>query len=255
MDNRYVQQFKKGSLEMILLCLIGRKETYGYEIITELNNSASVLGYAKEGTIYPILYRLQEAELIQCRLAPAAANGGSKKYYSLTHKGREVLDELILFWASYESCVNGFIKQVEKELSLTRKAKKEVVRDLNEVFASALEHGETEQQVIERLGTPKEFAENTAEQLGIDSAAPQKRKGIISSVAALVVAVAAFVIYATTQSGKVPDGAIGQADAMTNILVEGAFGFDASQIILAVGVIAVTIAIIQIIRTVRKNRR
>ena len=104
MDNRYVQQFKKGSLEMILLCLIGRNE-----IITELNNSASVLGYAKEGTIYPILYRLQEAELIQCRLAPAAANGGSKKYYSLTHKGREVLDELILFWASYESCVNGFI--------------------------------------------------------------------------------------------------------------------------------------------------
>ena len=90
-----------------------------------------------------------------------------------------------------------YIKQVEKELSLTRKAKKEVVRDLNEVFASALEHGETEQQVIERLGTPKEFAENTAEQLGIDSAAPQKRKGIISSVAALVVAVAAFVIYAT----------------------------------------------------------
>ena len=117
MDNRYVQQFKKGSLEMILLCLIGRKETYGYEIITELNNSASVLGYSPfwmmtfstPGTCYPILYRLQEAELIQCRLAPAAANGGSKKYYSLTHKGREVLDELILFWASYESCVNGFI--------------------------------------------------------------------------------------------------------------------------------------------------
>ena len=51
MNNKYVQQFKKGSLEMILLCLIGRKETYGYEIITELNNSASVLGYAKEGTI------------------------------------------------------------------------------------------------------------------------------------------------------------------------------------------------------------
>ncbi len=42
MDNRYVQQFKKGSLEMILLCLIGRKETYGYEIITELNNSAAM---------------------------------------------------------------------------------------------------------------------------------------------------------------------------------------------------------------------
>ena len=56
MDSRYVQQFKKGSLEMILLCLIAKRETYGYEIITELNNNgASVLGYAKEGTVYPIL--------------------------------------------------------------------------------------------------------------------------------------------------------------------------------------------------------
>lgn len=109
MDNKYVQQFKKGSLEMILLSLIGRRETYGYEIITELNSSASVLGYAKEGTIYPILYRLQEAELIQCRLAPAAANGGSKKYYSLTLKGKEVLQELIAFWSNYMDCVNSFI--------------------------------------------------------------------------------------------------------------------------------------------------
>ena len=53
MDNRYVQQFKKGALEMILLCLIGREETYGYEIISQLNQSAAILGYAKEGTVYP----------------------------------------------------------------------------------------------------------------------------------------------------------------------------------------------------------
>ena len=69
-------QMLKGLIDGIILHIIKNKETYGYEIITELNNSASVLGYAKEGTIYPILYRLQEAELIQCRLAPAAANGG-----------------------------------------------------------------------------------------------------------------------------------------------------------------------------------
>ena len=148
-----------------------------------------------------------------------------------------------------------YIKQVEKELNLSRKAKTEVVRDLNEIFASATEHGETEQQVIERLGTPKEFADNTAEQFGIDNSAPQKRKGIISSVTSLVVAVVAFVIYVTAKSDKVPDGAIGQADAMTNIQVEGTFGFDASQVILVVGIIAVTFAVIQIIRTVRNNRR
>ena len=109
MDGKYIQQFKKGSLEMILLCLIAQKETYGYEIITELNRSASVFGYAKEGTIYPILYRLQESGLIQCRLTPAAANGGSKKYYSLTPKGKDALQELIEFWACYAERVNSFI--------------------------------------------------------------------------------------------------------------------------------------------------
>ena len=68
-----------------------------------------MLGYAKEGTIYPILYRLQEGGLIRCRLAPAAANGGAKKYYSLTPRGKEVLQELIEFWASYVDCVNAFL--------------------------------------------------------------------------------------------------------------------------------------------------
>lgn len=148
-----------------------------------------------------------------------------------------------------------YIKQVNKELHLSRKVKTEVMRDLNEIFTSAAEHGETEQQVIERLGTPKEFADSTAEQFGIDNSAPQKRKGIIVSVIALVVSAVAFVIYATAKSNKVPDGAIGQADAMTHIQVEGAFAFDASQIILSVGIIAVVFAILQIIRTTRNNRR
>lgn len=110
-DGRYVQQFKKGALEMLLLCLIARKETYGYEILTRLNTCAGVLGPAREGTVYPILYRLQEAGLITARLAPSPANGRSKKYYSLTGKGRAALEELLSFWDEYQTCVNGFIRQ------------------------------------------------------------------------------------------------------------------------------------------------
>ncbi len=111
MEGRYVQQFKKGALEMILLCLIAQRETYGYEILTQLNQrGGAVLGYAREGTIYPILYRLQEQGLVTTRLAPAAANGGSKKYYSLTEKGRQSLEELTGFWQDYARCVEGFIQ-------------------------------------------------------------------------------------------------------------------------------------------------
>lgn len=109
MNQKYVQQFKKGSLEMVLLSLIARKETYGYEIIAELNQrGASVLGYAKEGTVYPILYRLQETGLLQCRIVPAV-NRSSKKYYSLTEAGETTLREMINFWGDYTKCINCFI--------------------------------------------------------------------------------------------------------------------------------------------------
>lgn len=54
-----------------------------------------------------------------------------------------------------------YIKQVKKELLLPKKQKQIVLRDLEEMFASAKEHGESEQQVIERLGSPKEFVINT----------------------------------------------------------------------------------------------
>ena len=111
-----MRQFKKGSLEMIILCLIAQGETYGYELLTRLNSGgASVLGYAREGTVYPILYRLQDAGLIRCRMAPSAANGGAKKYYALTERGRETLGELIAFWRAYARCVEDFIGEVPGE--------------------------------------------------------------------------------------------------------------------------------------------
>ena len=71
-----------------------------------------------------------------------------------------------------------YIKQVKRELLISRRQKNDVLRDLDEVFTSAMEHGETEQQVIERLGSPKDFAISTEEQLGIDRTALRKRNNI-----------------------------------------------------------------------------
>ena len=104
-------QMLKGTLEGCILGILSQKETYGYEIITELNRvGAAVLGYAKEGTVYPILYRLQEAGLISCRTVPSSANGGSKKYYAITEQGRTVLQELLTFWERYTACINTFLR-------------------------------------------------------------------------------------------------------------------------------------------------
>ena len=138
-----------------------------------------------------------------------------------------------------------YIRQVRKDLHIPRSAKAEVVRDLQEIFASAAEHGESEQQVAERLGTPREFADRTAEQFGFDPAARRRRNRLIQIAISLAVAAAAQ---------RVPPGAIGQADAMTNIRVEGA-GFDVTLLLLAAGILAAAFAILQLVRAAHSGRR
>lgn len=146
-----------------------------------------------------------------------------------------------------------YIRQVRKDLHIPRSAKTEVVRDLQEIFASAAEHGESEQQVAERLGTPREFADRTAEQFGFDPAARRRRNRLIQIAISLAVA-AAFALYAAAAAQRVPPGAIGQADAMTNIRVEGA-GFDVTLLLLAAGILAAAFAILQLVRAARSGRR
>lgn len=148
-----------------------------------------------------------------------------------------------------------YIRQVKKELHASRKRKNEVARDLNEIFASAAEHGETERQVVERLGTPKEFADSAAESFGVENCARRNRKGILSCVVSLAVAVIAFAMYALAGLNQTPDGVIGQADAMTGIQVESALGFDISKIMLALGVFAAAFAVVQMVRALRGSRR
>lgn len=148
-----------------------------------------------------------------------------------------------------------YIRQVKKELHASRKRKNEVARDLNEIFASAAEHGETERQVVERLGTPKEFADSAAESFGVENCARRNRKEILSCVVSLAAALVAFAMYALAGLNQTPDGVIGQADAMTGIQVESALGFDISKIMLALGVFAAAFAVVQMVRALRGSRR
>lgn len=148
-----------------------------------------------------------------------------------------------------------YIKQVEKALHIPRGTKREVMRDLNEIFASALENGETEQQVIERLGTPRDFAENAAEQFRTSASAAHQYRRIFLGIAAAVAAAAAFIFYGTALAGKGDPGTIGQADAMTDIQIAEGFGIDIFLMILMFGIIAAAIAIIQAVRVLSEKRR
>ena len=109
-------QMLKGMLEGCILAIISQKETYGYEIITNLNErGGKVFGYTREGTVYPVLYRLEKNGLIKSRTAPSPANGGMKKYYSITDEGEKTLRAMRSFWHDYVECVNSFMAFSEEE--------------------------------------------------------------------------------------------------------------------------------------------
>ena len=148
-----------------------------------------------------------------------------------------------------------YIKQVKRELLISRRQKNDVLRDLDEVFTSAMEHGETEQQVIERLGSPKDFAISTEEQLGIDRTALRKRNNIIFIIISIGVSVLAFVLFGTHHSKQLPDGVIGQADAMTNIRINGTGAIDPSLIFLVIGITAIIVLIVRILKIMCNDRR
>lgn len=148
-----------------------------------------------------------------------------------------------------------YIKQVKKELLISRKQKNDVLRDLGEVFTSAMEHGETEQQVIERLGSPKDFAISTEEQLGIDRTALRKRNNIIFIIISIGVSVLAFVLFGTLYLKQLPDGVIGQADAMTNIRINGIGAIDPSLIFLVIGIAAIIVLVVRILKIMCNDRR
>lgn len=89
-------QLLRGVLEGCVLAVIARGETYGYEILAELEKS----GFENllEGTLYPVLTRLEKKGLISCRKAKSPF-GPIRKYYSITENGQQYFVE---FRKSYE---------------------------------------------------------------------------------------------------------------------------------------------------------
>lgn len=146
----------------------------------------------------------------------------------------------------------SYIKQVKKALMLSRKKKAEIMRDLQEAFVSASEHGETDQQVIDRLGTPEDFVASIHEQFGINSEEVEKRRNRSHIGIALIIALAAFAISAAIHFSKTPSNTIGQADAMTSIQISGT-GIDFAVLFLVFGLIAVLITVILVIKYIHKR--
>lgn len=97
-------QLKKGALEMCVLALLARGESYAYEIASTL---ASGIGMG-EGTIYPLMRRMQDDGLVDTRLVESSS-GPPRKYYRLTAAGRTALAAQKREWQSFTDAVDQLL--------------------------------------------------------------------------------------------------------------------------------------------------
>lgn len=97
-------QLKKGVLGLCVLALLARGDSYAYEIASRL---ADDIGMG-EGTIYPLMRRMQTDGQVETYLVESPA-GPSRKYYRLTDQGRAALASQSAEWTAFAGAVEAIV--------------------------------------------------------------------------------------------------------------------------------------------------
>lgn len=102
------KELKTGVIELAILTLLRKREMYGYELSQRILELSSGIIEVKEGTLYPILYRLEEKGVIISEWQSPQGRGNPRKYYSVTEEGNHYYDEYQKEW----NVVVDFMKKI-----------------------------------------------------------------------------------------------------------------------------------------------
>ena len=104
------RELKRGSLELIVLHLLAGGEAYGYEIVSKLTGQTDGALEVTDGTLYPVLYRLERGGYVDVRWE-TPERGVPRKYYRLTGTGRAELVRLREEWTSFSTAMTKLLSQ------------------------------------------------------------------------------------------------------------------------------------------------
>ena len=97
-------QLKRGLLEVCVLAAIKDEDSYGYKIIKDMKPYVEI----SESTLYPILRRLETAELLRVR--SVEHDGRLRKYYHITDAGLRRIGEFCEEWKEIVSIYNYIVR-------------------------------------------------------------------------------------------------------------------------------------------------
>jgi PadR family transcriptional regulator PadR len=105
-------QLKKGVLVLCVLALLSRGNSYAYEIASRLSHAVGM----GEGTIYPLMRRMQSDGLVPTYLEESPS-GPPRKYYRLTDAGHQSLAAQLAEWRGFVTAVDGIVGDIEPAAS------------------------------------------------------------------------------------------------------------------------------------------
>jgi len=105
--NMWKTEIKRGIITMCLLVAVQQEENYGYIIAKKMKELLSGVLEIEEGTLYPILRRLEMYALLKSQWK--IVHGKPRKYYSLTEKGSIVLSLMLQLWNILTVRVSNFL--------------------------------------------------------------------------------------------------------------------------------------------------
>jgi len=107
-------QLLRGVLDLCLLAVIEEEPAYGYEMMKRLRSRGlSIVG---EGSIYPLLGRLERDGLVRTHRAPSEG-GPPRKYYRASPEGQRALAEGVAEWRAVREAVDHVLGTVEAEVT------------------------------------------------------------------------------------------------------------------------------------------
>lgn len=111
MSVRVRPEVLKGHLEMLVLAAVASGDGHGYVILRRLHELSGRGLAVPEGTIYPVLYRLERTGLLSSDWT--RVSGRRRRVYTLTAAGRRALDTGAVQWKSFSGAVNKVLAEVQ----------------------------------------------------------------------------------------------------------------------------------------------
>lgn len=98
------KEIKKGTIDILILSLISKKDMYGYAIAKTVKEKSDNLYEMGEGTLYSALKRLENKKFLSSYWGDSQG-GGRRKYYSITERGTKELERRIVEWGQVNQLI------------------------------------------------------------------------------------------------------------------------------------------------------